>query len=107
MRYHLTTGRQVGPYYTASEYSFHSKYCATEGLLLVGDAFCFLDPVFSSGLMLALKSGVLAADAVHEALLAGDFALARFFEYARLLREVIENMRMLVYAFYDPKFSFR
>src|SRR5947199_3255449 len=107
MRYHLTTGRQVGPYYTASEYSFHSKYCATEGLLLAGDAFCFLDPVFSSGLMLALKSGVLAGDAVHEALLARDFSPTRFGDYATILRAGIENMRKLVYAFYDPKFSFR
>jgi flavin-dependent dehydrogenase len=36
-------------------------------LLLVGDAFAFLDPVFSSGLMLALKSGVMAGDEVHRA----------------------------------------
>ncbi len=104
---HLSGGQQVGPYYITSEYSFHAKHCAAEGLVLVGDAFCFLDPVFSSGLMLALKSGVLAADAVHEALLAGDFAPARFAEYGRLLREGIENMRKLVYAFYDPNFSFR
>jgi flavin-dependent dehydrogenase len=103
----LAVGRQVGPYYLTSEYSFHARHCGQEGLLLVGDAFCFLDPVFSSGLMLALKSGVLAADAVHEALLAGDFSPARFTEYARLLREGIENMRKLVYAFYDPNFSFR
>src|SRR5947199_1658164 len=104
MRYHLTTGRQVGPYYTASEYSFHSKHCATEGLLLVGDAFCFLDPVFSSGLMFALKSGVLAADAIHEAMLAKDLSPARFAEYGRSLRLGIENMRKLVYAFYDTNF---
>ena len=104
---HLATGRQVGPHYLTSEYSFHSKYCASAGLLLVGDAFCFLDPVFSSGLMLALKSGVLAADAVHHALLAGDFSPARFADYGRLLREGIENMRKLVYAFYDENFSFR
>ena len=78
-----------------------------EGLLLAGDAFCFLDPVFSSGLMFALKSGVLAADTVHEALLAGDLSPARFTDYARTLRAGIENMRKLVYAFYDPNFSFR
>jgi flavin-dependent dehydrogenase len=90
-----------------NEYSFHSKHCATEGLLLVGDALCFLDPVFSSGVMFALKSGVMAADAVHEALTVKDFSPARFAEYGRLLREGVENMRKLVYAFYDPKFSFR
>jgi flavin-dependent dehydrogenase len=104
---HLSVGRQVGEYYLTSEYSFHSRHCGCEGLLLVGDAFAFLDPVFSSGLMLALKSGVLAADAVHEALLARDFSPERFAPYAATLRQGIENMRKLVYAFYNPAFSFK
>jgi flavin-dependent dehydrogenase len=103
----LSIGEQVGDYYLTSEYTHHSKHCYREGLLLAGDAFCFLDPVFSSGLMLALKSGVLAADAVHAAIRAGDFSPARFEEYGRLLREGIENMRKLVYAFYDHNFSFK
>jgi flavin-dependent dehydrogenase len=104
---HLAPGKQTGPYYLTGEYSFHSRYCATEGLLLVGDAFCFLDPVFSSGLMLALKGGVLAADAVHEALVERDWSPARFQPYGELLRQGVENMRKLVYAFYAPDFSFR
>jgi flavin-dependent dehydrogenase len=104
---HLAPGAQVGAYFITNEFSFHSKYCGCEGLLLVGDALCFLDPVFSSGLMLAVKSGVMAADAVHQALLAHDFSPVRFAEYGQKLRHGIENMRKLVYAFYDPNFSFR
>ncbi len=104
---HLSEGKQVGPYYITSEYSYHSQHCGSEGLLLVGDAFAFLDPVFSSGLMLALKSGVLAGDAVHEALVANDFSPARFSDYATYMRQGVENMRKLVYAFYDPEFSFK
>ncbi len=57
--------------------------------------------------MLALKSGVLAADAVHDAFVARDYSPARFTQYATFLREGVENMRRLVYAFYDPRFSFR
>jgi flavin-dependent dehydrogenase len=104
---HLACARQTGSHYITGEFSFHSRYCGQDGLLLVGDAFCFLDPVFSSGVMLALKSGVMAGDVVHEAIAANDFSSARFEEYARTLREGIENMRKLVYAFYDPNFSFR
>jgi flavin-dependent dehydrogenase len=104
---YLAPGKSTGDYYVTSEFSFHSKHCAKEGLLLVGDAFCFLDPVFSSGLMLALKSGVMAGDAVHEAIGKNDFAPGQFAEYGATLREGIENMRKLVYAFYDPNFSFR
>lgn len=104
---HLSAGRQTGPYYLTSEYSFHSRHCGCEGLLLVGDAFCFLDPVFSSGLMLALKSGVMAGEEVHNAIVEQDFSPARFAGYARALRRGVENMRKLVYAFYNPDFSFK
>lgn len=104
---HLSTGEQVGPHYVTSEYTLHARHCGEAGLLLVGDAFCFLDPVFSSGVMLALKSGVMAAEAVHEALIERDFSPARFAGYGQSLRHGIENMRKLVYAFYDPEFSFK
>jgi flavin-dependent dehydrogenase len=104
---HLSEGEPVGPYYITSEYSFHSEYAGCDGLLLAGDAFCFLDPVFSSGLMLALKSGVMAADEISKAIKENDFSPERFGDYAASLREGIENMRKLIYAFYEPDFSFK
>ena len=104
---HLAPGRQVGEFFITNEFTFHSRYCGEEGLLLVGDAFCFLDPVFSSGLMFALKSGIMAADEIHKALLAKDFSPSRFAQYGQSLRHGIENMRKLIYAFYHPHFSFR
>jgi flavin-dependent dehydrogenase len=103
----LSTGRCLGEYWLTAEYTFRSEYSAADGLVLVGDAFGFLDPVFSSGMMIALKSGVAAADAVHEALQARDYRASRFAGYSALMCEGIENMRKLVYAFYDPKVSFR
>ena len=104
---HLAPGKSCGDYYHTSEFSYRSRYSSMDGLVLLGDAFGFLDPVFSSGVMLALKSGILAADAAHEALVAKDYASSRFEEYSQQMREGIENMRKLVYAFYDPNFSFR
>ncbi len=103
----LSVGECVGKYWVTSEFSKHSQYCAAPGLLLVGDAFAFLDPVFSSGVMLALKSGVMAGDAVHKGLMAGDLSPAIFTEYGVVLRKSVENMRKLVYAFYEPNFSFK
>ena len=107
IKQHLACGVQVGSYHLTSEFSWRSRYCAADGLLLAGDAFGFLDPVFSSGVMLALKSGVLAADAIRAAFDAQDFSAERFADYSRVLREGLENMRKLVYAFYDQNFSFR
>ncbi|MDL5055697.1 NAD(P)/FAD-dependent oxidoreductase [Oscillatoria laete-virens NRMC-F 0139] len=104
---HLAEGQQVGPYFTTGEYSYRSKFAAIEGLVLVGDAYGFLDPVFSSGVMLALKSGMLAADTVDGCIRKKDFSTQNFTEYARTMKQGIENMRRLVYAFYDLNFSFR
>ncbi len=104
---HLTAGEQIGDHYITSEYSRHSKYGAAEGLLLVGDAFAFLDPVFSSGVMLALKSGVMAGDYIDAGITKGDLSPNHFTGYSETLREGIENMRKLVYAFYNPNFSFQ
>ena len=104
---HLGTGESTGQYYIISEYSHHARHCASPGLVLVGDAFAFLDPVFSSGVMLALKCGVLVGETIHEGLVSGDLSPQKFAAYGEAIREGVENMRKLVYAFYDPKFSFR
>jgi flavin-dependent dehydrogenase len=104
---HLASGRQTGPYWVTGEFSYRAKYCAADGMILAGDAFAFLDPVFSSGVFLALRSGELAADAVDAALSAGDFSAAQFREYGEHICRGIEAMRKLVYAFYDHEFSFR
>ncbi len=103
---HLRSGEQFGRYWTTGEYSYRSEFCAANGLLLAGDAFAFLDPVFSSGVFLALKSGEMAADAVHKAIVENDFSASQFSEYGRELCGGIESMRALVYAFYDQGFSF-
>ena len=54
-----------------------------------------------------MKSGIHAADDIHHAMKTGDLSPARFTCYGRSMRAGIENMRKLVYAFYDPTFSFR
>ena len=103
---HLNGGDQTGLYYVTGEYSYRSRYCAADGLVLVGDAFAFLDPVFSSGVFLALWSGEMAAYAIDTALGEGNYSGERFAAYGENLCRGIEAMRKLVYAFYDLNFSF-
>ncbi len=103
---HLSCGEQFGEYWVTGEYSYRAEHCADDGIVLVGDAFAFLDPVFSSGVYLALKSGEMAADAIDAAIEAGDVSAAQFSDYGERLCGAIETMRNLVYAFYDNEFSF-
>lgn len=104
---HLAPGEQFGQYWVTGEYSYRSRHCAADGLILAGDAFAFLDPVFSSGVFLALRSGELAAEAADAALTANNFTAEQFRPYGQYLCEGIEAMRKLVYAFYDHDFSFK
>ena len=103
---HLAEAEQTGEYRITGEYSYRNRYCASEGLVLAGDALCFLDPVFSSGVFLALKSGVMLADEIDLALKAGDLSAKSFERYGKMMQSSIETMRKIVYAFYDKDFSF-
>ena len=63
-------------YFATKDYSYRSKQVAGDGWVLIGDAFGFLDPLYSSGVLLALRSGELAADAIVEGLPKGDLSAA-------------------------------
>ena len=104
---HLAEGEQTGEYRVTGEYSYRNKYCSKDGLVLAGDALGFLDPVFSSGVFLALKSGVMLADEIDGIFRAGgQVTSASFDNYGKRMQSSIEIMRKIVYAFYDEKFSF-
>ena len=103
---HLAEAEQTGEYRITGEYSYRNRYCASDGLVLAGDALGFLDPVFSSGVFLALKSGVMLADEIYLALKAGDLSAKSFDRYGKRMQSSIETMRKIVYAFYDKDFSF-
>ena len=103
----LAQARRVSQVYVTGDSSFRAKRAAGDGWVLVGDAFGFLDPVYSSGVMLALKSGEFAADAIHEGLQTGDVSGERIGAFAPKLVDGMQLIRQLIYAFYDRRFSFR
>jgi flavin-dependent dehydrogenase len=69
--------------------------------VLVGDAFGFLDPLYSSGILLALHSGAKAADAIVGGLAAGDTSAERLGTWGAEYVAGMERMRRLVCEFYD------
>ena len=87
------------------EYSYRSKKAAGNGWVLVGDAFGFLDPLYSSGVLLALTSGQMAADAVADGLDQGDTSAAQLGRWEPGYVAGMDRMRRLVCEFYDG-FSF-
>lgn len=105
-RKRVAEGTRVDKIYSILDYSYRSKHNAGNGFIIIGDAYGFLDPIYSSGVLLALKMAELAADAIHDAFNHDDFSAARLGQYQQKLDRGIESMRKLVYAFYNDGFSF-
>jgi flavin-dependent dehydrogenase len=97
---------RVDKIYSIIDYSYRSRQCAGNGFMLIGDAYGFLDPIYSSGVLLALKMAEFAADAIHDAFKHDDFSRERLGQFQPKLDKGIESMRKLVYAFYNDGFSF-
>ncbi len=87
------------------DFSYASRQIAGHGWVLAGDAFGFIDPIYSSGVFLALKGGEMAADSILDAFAADDFSGARLGAHGPEFVEGIDALRKLVYAYYDPDFS--
>jgi flavin-dependent dehydrogenase len=95
----------VSPFFSTKDFSYRSKQVAGDGWVLVGDAFGFLDPIYSSGVFLALKSGEMAADAVAEGFANNDLSGAQLGKWGPGFTQGMDRMKRLVYAFYEG-FSF-
>jgi flavin-dependent dehydrogenase len=102
----MTSAQIVSPVHVIADFSYRASRCAGDGWVLVGDAFGFLDPMYSSGVYLALKSGEMAADAIDDALKHNDPSAARLSKWGNELSEGMTSIRKLVYAFYTRGFSF-
>src|SRR5437667_8052601 len=101
----LANAKRVAPFRAAKEYSYRAKKAAGDGWVLIGDAFGFLDPLYSSGVLLALRSGQMAADAIIEGLERGDTSAAQLGRWGTVFNQGIDRMRRLVCEYYAG-FSF-
>lgn len=102
----LENATRVRDYLTTKDYTYYARRGAGSGWVLIGDAYGFIDPVYSSGVFLALKSGEFAADAIHEAFKKGDFSAEQLGSWLSEHARGVDVFRKLVYAFYNPNFSF-
>ena len=106
LKMRLDGAEQLFPIQTTKDFSYRASRIAGNNWVLVGDAFGFLDPVYSTGLFLALKSGEMAADTIIEAFRKDDFSAAQLGNFGPAFVDGMEAFRKLVYAFYTKEFSF-
>ncbi|NOY43754.1 MAG: NAD(P)/FAD-dependent oxidoreductase [Planctomycetes bacterium] len=102
----LSSAEQIDELRGIRKLAYLNREVVGNGWVMVGDAAGFLDPIYSSGLFLALASGELAADCIDDALKADDVSAERLGAFVDPLWRGVEVIHRLIRAFYDPDFSF-
>ena len=100
----LADARRISEPRFDADYSYLAEIHAGDRWVTVGDAAAFLDPVFSTGVLLGMEGGVGAARIIDDGLRAGDVSRRRFVAFEAEQRRRYEHFKRFVVAFYDPSF---
>ena len=100
----MTHARRVTPAYASADFSYRQARLTGERWMLAGDAAGFIDPVFSSGVFLALLAGEQSADILDIVLDHPRKAPRLFARYERLLRRAMKGYLRFVDAWYSKEF---
>ena len=99
----LADAELTAPVTATGNYSYYSERMAGDGYIMVGDAWAFIDPVFSSGVYLAMNSAKLGADVVDAVLTDAARAPALFRQFDRTVRRGVSAFSWLIYRMTSPE----
>jgi flavin-dependent dehydrogenase len=100
----MREARREWPVRIEKDFSYSASAYAGDRWILAGDAGSFLDPVFSTGVSIAMESGIEAAEELHRGLMRNDFSASSFAAFSRRQRRRFETFRRFVVGFYTPQF---
>jgi flavin-dependent dehydrogenase len=100
----MRNARREWPVRVEKDFSYSASRYAGDRWILAGDAGSFLDPVFSTGVSIAMESGIEAARELHRGLMRNDFSASSFAAFSRRQRKRFETFRRFVTGFYTPQF---
>lgn len=101
----MEKAKPLTPTYAAANFSYRRETMSGDGYLMVGDAFAFIDPVFSSGVHLALNSGTIGAGVVDAYLRGSPDYPVRLKQFERLVRRGIDTFSWFIHRFNQPAFQ--
>ena len=95
---------RVTPVHSTANFAYHNSPVIGDRFVAVGDAIAFVDPIFSGGVYIALRTGQLAADAIAAAFAAGDLRRRRFVGYERRVWRGLAPLFKFIHKYYEPSF---
>ncbi len=100
----LEQAERVTAVHTAANFSYEVEPVVGDRYLCVGDAVAFVDPIFSTGVYVAMQSAEFAAAEILGAFREGRFRAARFAGYERRFRKGTAPFWRFIKNYYEPSF---
>lgn len=100
----MRNAKREWPVRVEKDFSYSASTYAGDRWILAGDAGSFLDPVFSTGVSIAMESGIEAATELDRAVKRDDFSARAFAAFSRRQRKRFRTFRRFVIGFYTPQF---
>jgi flavin-dependent dehydrogenase len=100
----LARAERITPVRTEANFAYENHPVAGDRFVAVGDAITFVDPIFSGGVYIALRTGQLAADAILAAFRTGRFSARQFAGYERRVRRGVAPLFKFIHRYYEPAF---
>jgi flavin-dependent dehydrogenase len=100
----LVEAQRLTPIHTAANFSYRVTPLIGDRYLAIGDAAGFVDPIFSAGVFIAMRTAEWAADAIVAACRRRDFRAAGFRAYEAQLRWSLAPYLAMIRRFYEPAF---
>ena len=101
---HMQRAERVTPLYRAANFAYTNTPIVGDRFLAVGDAIAFVDPIFSSGVFISMRTAELAADAIRAAFADGRFTARRFADYERRVWRGVAPFFKFIDKYYEPAF---
>jgi flavin-dependent dehydrogenase len=100
----LAKAERITPVRTEANFAYENTPVVGDRFVAVGDAITFVDPIFSGGVYIALRTGQLASEAILAAFRDGRFSAARFAAYKRQCRRGVAPLFKFIHKYYEPAF---
>lgn len=100
----MANAQPASPARFEADYSYLHSQHAGDRFVLAGDAGAFLDPIFSTGVLLAMQGGIEAAQAIDDGLRQHRLTRRQFRAYEARVVKRYRHFRRFVVGFYDPAF---
>lgn len=102
----LRDAKLVVPAMATGNYSYQAQSMLGEHYMIIGDAFAFVDPVFSTGVHLALYSAFRGAEVVDAQLREAPRIAKQRKDFERTVRKTVKLYSWFIYRFTQPAFRF-